>query len=65
MPDSGSASSPIAKPAVWRAVLLTLCAAGILLVVVAFFDQAGLGGARPWYGMWSGYFAGSAAIRRS
>jgi len=40
-------------------MLLTLCAAGTLLVVAAFFDQAGLGGARAWYGVWGGYFTGS------
>lgn len=47
------------KPATWRAILLSLCAAGTLLVVVAVFDQAGFGGARPWYGIWGGYFTGS------
>ena len=47
------------KPATWRAVLLAFCAAGMLLVVVAVFDQIGLGGKRPWYGIWGGYFSGS------
>ena len=47
------------KPATWRALLLTFCAAGMLLVVVAVFDQIGLGGARPWYGIWGSYFVGT------
>jgi hypothetical protein len=47
------------KPGTWRAILLTLCAAGTLLVVTAFLDQTGMGGAPPWYGVWGGYFDGS------
>ncbi|MBV8198975.1 MAG: hypothetical protein JO263_12655 [Candidatus Eremiobacteraeota bacterium] len=47
------------KPATWRAILLTFCAAGALLVLVAFLDQAGVGGSPGWYGMWGGYFSGS------
>ena len=47
------------KPAAWRALILTLCAAGVLLVVAAVLNQVGVGGARPWYGLWGGYFSGS------
>src|SRR5579872_3023188 len=47
------------KPAAWRMLVLTFCAAGTLLVVAAVFDQVGFGGARPWYGIWGSYFSGS------
>lgn len=48
------------KPVTWRAILLALCAAGSLLVVTAFLDQLGIGGSPAWYGVWGGYFSGSA-----
>ncbi|HZY98278.1 MAG TPA: hypothetical protein VFE36_01760, partial [Candidatus Baltobacteraceae bacterium] len=47
------------NPATWRAILLTCCGAGAILVVVAFFDQVGMGGAAPWYGLLGGYISGS------
>lgn len=47
------------KPATWRALLLTICAAGVLLVVGGVFNEIGIGGARPWYGLWGSYFTGS------
>jgi hypothetical protein len=47
------------KPAAWRAILLTFCAAGALLVVVDFSDQVGIGGAPPWYGVMGAYISGS------
>jgi hypothetical protein len=47
------------KPATWRAMLLTFCAAGALLVVVGFLDQVGIGGAPPWYGVMGAYVSGS------
>lgn len=47
------------KPATWRAALLAFCAAGALLVLGAFLDQAGMGGSPAWYGVWGGYFSGS------
>lgn len=47
------------KPAAWRAILLTCCAAGALLVVVDFFNQVGIGGQPPWYGLLGGYISGS------
>lgn len=47
------------KPATWRALVLTFCAAGALMVVIAFFDQVGMGGAPPWYGILGGYVSGS------
>ncbi len=46
------------RPAAWRTIFLTLCAAGALFCVASFVDQAGLGGS-PWYGIWGGYFDGS------
>lgn len=48
------------KPATWRAILLALCVAGSLLVLAAFVDQLGMGGSPAWYGVWGGYFSGSA-----
>jgi hypothetical protein len=47
------------KPASWRAILLTFCAAGALLVVVDCLDQVGMGGAPPWYGVMGSYVSGS------
>jgi len=47
------------RPATWRAILLTLCAAGALITLGAFLDQTGMGGSPPWYGVWGGYFDGS------
>ncbi len=47
------------RPATWRAVLLTICAAGALLAIVAVFDQSGMAGSPPWYGIWGGYFSRS------
>ncbi|MBV8066661.1 MAG: hypothetical protein JO113_01705 [Candidatus Eremiobacteraeota bacterium] len=47
------------KPASWRVIVLALCAAGALLVLVAFLDQAGVGGSPAWYGVWGGFFSGS------
>lgn len=47
------------KPATWRRTLLACCAGGALLVVVGFFDQIGLGGAPPWYGIDGAYFVAS------
>jgi hypothetical protein len=47
------------KPATWRAVLLAFCGAGALLVVVDFFNQVGMGGAPPWYGVMGAYVSGS------
>jgi len=32
----------------------------MLLVFAAQVDQTGIGGSRPWYGVWGGYFDGSA-----
>ncbi|HEY1975524.1 MAG TPA: hypothetical protein VGG89_03145 [Candidatus Baltobacteraceae bacterium] len=46
------------KPATWRAILLTCCAFGALLVVVDFWNQAGIGG-QPWYGLLGAYVSGS------
>ncbi len=48
------------KPIAWRSLLLTFCAAGMLLVLAGLLDQAGMGGRPPWYGVWGGYFDGSA-----
>jgi hypothetical protein len=47
------------KRATWRSVLLICCAAGALLVAVGFFDQVGLGGSPPWYGVMGAYVSGS------
>ncbi|HTA38335.1 MAG TPA: hypothetical protein VK760_04640, partial [Candidatus Acidoferrales bacterium] len=47
------------KPAAWRAMLLTFCAFGAILVVVDFLDQVGMGGARPWYGVMGAYISRS------
>lgn len=47
------------KLATWRALLLTLCAAGMLLAVGALADQTGMGGSPARYGIWGGYFDGS------
>lgn len=47
------------KPATWRAILLACCAGGALLVVIAFFNQIGMGGAPAWYGILGGYVSGS------
>lgn len=47
------------KPATWRAILLACCAGGALLVVAGVFDQVGMGGAQPWYGVMGGYISGS------
>ena len=44
----------------WRALLLTFCVAGTLLVLAGLLDQTGSGGKPPWYGVWGGYFDGSA-----
>ncbi|HTW83435.1 MAG TPA: PDZ domain-containing protein [Candidatus Sulfotelmatobacter sp.] len=49
------------KPATWRAMLLTLCAVGILLAVGALVDQTGMRGLPARYGVWGAYFDGSAA----
>ena len=47
------------KPATWRAILLTCCAGGALLVVIGFLDQVGMGGAPAWYGVMGAYVGGS------
>ncbi|MDP9024943.1 MAG: hypothetical protein M3N13_06210, partial [Candidatus Eremiobacteraeota bacterium] len=43
----------------WRAIVLAICAAGAFLAVAEVADQAGIGGAPPWFGVWGCYFGGS------
>ena len=47
------------KPTTWRATIITLCVAGMLLNAGALANQMAIGSAPAWYGVWGGYFDGS------
>src|ERR1700732_4285539 len=38
------------KPAMWRALLLTLCALAAILTIAAWIDYFGIAGSAPWAG---------------
>ncbi len=46
-------------PSVWRSVLLSLCAVSAILQVSLLCDILGVGGSRPWFGVWGINFGAS------
>src|ERR1700730_12195418 len=47
------------KPAVWRGLILVFCAVVAAVAMLTILDFTGVGGAKPWLGLWGDVFGAS------